>query len=308
MIEFHPCTMEDRDWIEKAMSCGHQRGCEYHFASIIAWQHHYNATVARVDGMFTEKVERKCPTFLFPVGCGDLNDAIRELEGYAREHGCRLILCGITPENRAVLEKLYPGRFEYQTNRDDYDYLYTLDQLADLRGRHYSGKRNFIHRFQSAYPDWRFEPLTPELLPECLEMADEWYALSNENRPDNASSLAAERVALKECLDNFEALRLEGGLLRAAGKTVAFTFGGRLHENSDTFDVQFEKAFLHYEGSFPMVNREFASYLRDRHPDLVYLNREEDLGIPGLRKAKESYRPVAMVEKGCAVERESGAS
>lgn len=303
MMTFHPLQPEDRDWIETALSHASQRGCEYHFATLCAWRHAYDVTVSQAAGMFTEHIGGEHPAYLFPVGEGDLSEALGELKAHCTLLGTRFLLRGVTPENIRTLEDLFPGRFEFTPHRDGFDYLYTVEQLAGLEGRRYSAKRNHINRFCAQNPDWHFEPLTPDNLPHCLAMADEWYSRSNANRPEDAESMAVERQALEKCLKNFDYLRLEGGLLCAGGQLAAFTLGGRLSPNSDTFDVQFEKAFLAFEGAYPMINREFARHLASAHPDLRYLNREEDMGLEGLRKSKESYYPCAMVEKHTAAER-----
>ena len=96
-------------------------------------------------------------------------------------------------------------------------------------------------------------------------------------------------------MDHFEALGLEGGLIRINGSVAAFTIGDRL--NGDTYDVHFEKAYAGIQGAYAMINREFARWVREHHPDIKYLNREEDMGVEGLRKAKESYYPDLLLEK-----------
>ena len=182
------------------------------------------------------------------------------------------------------LDRLFPGKFIYEADRDGYDYLYEIDRLADLPGKKLHNKRNHISRFLDNNPSWVYEEITPESLPECLEMDKEWYR----------RSMIREGAA--------EERDLGGGLIRVYGEVVAFTMGDVL--SSDTFDVHFEKAYGELQGAYALINREFARWVRGRHPGIKYLNREDDMGVEGLRKAKESYYPDLMVEKHSAVWRE----
>ena len=135
-------------------------------------------------------------------------------------------------------------------------------------------------------------------------MAEEWYRRNaGEGESDMLDdSLAEEAKAIRKGMEHFDTLKLEGGHIRAGGQVVAFTMGDKLHPNSDTYDVHFEKAFGDIQGAYAIVNREFARWVRAHHPEIRYLNREEDMDIEGLRKAKESYYPDLMVEKYLAQE------
>lgn len=200
----------------------------------------------------------------------------------------------LTRETMEQLESLYPGRFNYEADRDAFDYLYEVETLADLPGRKLQSKRNHINRFVEAFPDWHTKVITPHNLHVCEKLAEKWY----ESHHDSA----ADRRALTKAFEHFEALAFEGIILYAAeGRPVGFSMGNRI--SADTFDVNFEKAFADVQGAYPLVNREFARYVRDKHPDIRYLNREDDMGIEGLRKAKESYHPI-FLEKFIATERE----
>ena len=200
----------------------------------------------------------------------------------------------------AELEEFFPGQFTFTADRDGYDYLYEIDRLADLGGKRLHAKRNHINRFMENNPSWTYEEITPESLGECLAMDKEWYrrSLSREGEAEERD-LGDEGVALRQAMEHYQALGLEGGLIRVYGEVVAFTMGDLL--NSDTYDVHFEKAYGELQGAYAMINREFARWVRGRHPNVRYLNREDDMGVEGLRKAKESYYPDQMVEKHTAM-------
>ena len=237
---------------------------------------------------------------MFPAGGGDLASVIRKLEEEAAGRGEPLRLVCLTPRQMAELEEFFPGQFTFTADRDGYDYLYEIDRLADLGGKRLHAKRNHINRFMENNPSWTYEEITPESLGECLAMDKEWYrrSLAREGEAEERD-LGDEGVALRQAMEHYQALGLEGGLIRVYGEVVAFTMGDLL--NSDTYDVHFEKAYGELQGAYAMINREFARWVRGRHPNVRYLNREDDMGVEGLRKAKESYYPDQMVEKHTAM-------
>ena len=230
-------------------------------------------------------------------------EIILALKEEADRRGQPLRLVCLTPRQMEELDRLFPGKFIYEADRDGYDYLYEIDRLADLPGKKLHNKRNHISRFLDNNPSWVYEEITPESLPECLEMDKEWYRRSmiREGAAEERD-LGDEGRALRLAMAHYHELGLEGGLIRVYGEVVAFTMGDVL--SSDTFDVHFEKAYGELQGAYALINREFARWVRARHPGIKYLNREDDMGVEGLRKAKESYYPDLMVEKHSAVWRE----
>lgn len=239
--------------------------------------------------------------YLCPTGEGDLREAVEFLRTDAQERGeLPLRLLCVSTSQIARLERAFPGQFEFTPQRDGWDYLYNIDKLADLPGKKLHAKRNHIRRFEDAHPDWTFEPLSRDNLEECLQVDRDWYLQSREREGVKEDwDLRAETLALRDAVNHFEALQLEGGLIRTGGQVVAFTIGDRL--GTEGFDVHFEKAYAEIQGAYAIINREFARWVREHHPQVRWFNREEDMGIEGLRKAKLSYYPDAMVEKHIAV-------
>ena len=301
MIDFHPPRLEEKPWVDELLRRADYRGCDYNFTNLFVWSRAYHQEIARVDDfLVTHVCGRMGCSFMFPAGGGDLASVIRKLEEEAAGRGEPLRLVCLTPRQMAELEEFFPGQFTFTADRDGYDYLYEIDRLADLGGKRLHAKRNHINRFMENNPSWTYEEITPESLGECLAMDKEWYrrSLAREGEAEERD-LGDEGVALRQAMEHYQALGLEGGLIRVYGEVVAFTMGDLL--NSDTYDVHFEKAYGELQGAYALINREFARWVRGRHPNVRYLNREDDMGVEGLRKAKESYYPDQMVEKHTAM-------
>ena len=301
MLEFQKPQLSDKPWIDELLSYSNFRGSEYNFTNLFIWNGIYGQKVARHgDFLLVRACGRAGCSYSYPAGRGDVKEAIDLLreDAATQEKPFRLIC--LSRGQMEDVEQLYPDKFDFIDERDGYDYLYDIDRLADLAGRKLHNKRNHISRFNESTPDWVFEELTPAALPECLEMNREWYRRSREaDASAETVDQTPEGRALGLAAQHFEALGLKGGLIRAGGEIVAFTIGDPL--SSDTFDVHFEKAFGELQGAYAAINREFSRWVREHYPHVRYLNREDDMGIEGLRKAKESYYPDLMAEKHIAI-------
>ena len=303
MIDFRTPQPSDKAWVDALLAQADYRGCDYNFTNLFVWSRAYGQEIAQVNGfLVTHLCGRMGCSYMYPAGSGDLAAAIDILAREADERRQPLRLVCLTTRQMEELDRLMPGRFAYEADRDGFDYLYDIDRLADLTGKKLHAKRNHINRFMDNNPSWVYEEITPQTLPECLEMDKEWYRRSmvREGAAEERD-LGDEGIALRTAMDHYHALGLEGGLIRVYGEVVAFTMGDRL--NSDTYDVHFEKAYGELQGAYAMINREFARWVRAKHPNVRYLNREDDMGVEGLRKAKESYYPYRMVEKYAATQR-----
>ena len=297
MISFHTPELSDKSWVDACLDRADYKGCEYSFTNLYTWRRAFHHEIAQVEGFLVGHLcgELGC-SYLYPAGTGEVEPVIRLLAQDAAQRGEPFRLVCLTAEQANQMMGRFPGVFQVEADRDSFDYLYDIDRLADLPGKGLHNKRNHISYFERTFPNWSFEPITPAVLPECLEMDKEWYRRSQEREgAEEAEDLGNEGLALRDAIDHFEALGLEGGLIRLYGEVVAFTMGDPL--GSDCFDVHFEKAYNELRGGYPLINREFARWVRKQHPQVRWLNREDDMGVPGLRKAKESYYPDRMVEK-----------
>ena len=305
MIDFRTPQPSDKAWVDALLAQADYRGCDYNFTNLFVWSRAYGQEIAQVNGfLVTHLCGRMGCSYMYPAGSGDLAAAIDILAREADKRRQPLRLVCLTTRQMEELDRLMPGRFAYEADRDGFDYLYDIDRLADLTGKKLHAKRNHINRFMDNNPSWVYEEITPQTLPECLEMDQEWYRRSmvREGAAEERD-LGDEGIALRTAMDHYHALGLEGGLIRVYGEVVAFTMGDRL--NSDTYDVHFEKAYGELQGAYAMINREFSRMIAEKYPAVAYLNREDDMGSEGLRRAKESYQPTVLLEKYTADWKES---
>ena len=300
MIHYRIIGIEDKAAYEAILCCAGQRGCEYSFANLYLWGRQRIAFTENHVSVFSQ-YDRKS-VYLFPIGCDDLKPVLDAIihDASVRDIPCRLT--GLSQSDCHLLDTLYPGRFRFHTDRNSFDYIYSIEDLANLPGRKFQKKRNHINRFLQDHPDTAVQPITEENTDEVLQMVCRWYELRLQQDP--TLDFHMERAAIRKALKNRKALALEGILLRVGGSIAAMTMGSRL--SKDTFDIHFEKVLDSYDGAYAMINREFARYLQKKYPDVLWLNREDDLGIDGLRKAKLSYYPARMQEKYWACLLEDG--
>ena len=289
MIDFQRLDLSEKARFDEIlMNCGH-RGCEYTFVNLFLWGRQKAAFVA--DRLLVQsQFDRKC-VYPFPMGSGDLKTALDAIIADARERGIPCYLTSLKPEECEIVESLYPGCFSFHMARDNFDYVYDINGLADLKGRKYQKKRNHLNNFRKANPDIAFIPMD-EVDPKELEtMLEQWYIRHLEANPDMDYHL--EQVAIGRAMKFRKELGMEGLVLLVEGKIIAFAMGSRM--NADTFDIHFEKALD--EAAYPAINQGFATHLREKYPELKWLDREDDMGLEGLRKAKLSYNPDMMIEK-----------
>lgn len=291
MIAFSPITPKDKNIYQPYLLDGRERGCGYSFANLYLWGRQSAAIVHDHLVVFSQFNRRS--VYPFPAGIGDKKPVLDAIIADAKERGIACRLIGLCAQDRHELEQLYPDRFRFHSDRDAHDYVYDINDLADLKGRKYHQKRNHYHRFQAACPDYAVEPLGPHNLDKAAVMIEQWYTDRLAENPE--SDFHMERVALDKALRHFEELDMKGLMLVDGERVLAVTLGSML--SMDTLDVQFEKARWDVEGAYAAVNCEFAKYIREKMPQIGFLNREEDMGLEGLRKAKLSYNPHHMVEK-----------
>ena len=295
MIQFHRAGVADKTRYNTILQNARERGCEYSFANLCLWGRQEIAFEKDCVAYFSHFYGRTL--YPYPIGTGDKKALIEVILADARERGIPCRLTGLTNRDKEELESWFPGKFQMILMRDSFDYVYSIDALADLRGRKLQKKRNHFNRFQAAHPDYRVEPLTCHNMPQVQHMVNDWYVSRRQSDPTGDYFL--ESTAMAKAFRHYEHLGLEGLVLLDGDQVLAVTMGSRLSE--DTFDIHFEKAREDVEGAYGAINCEFARFLRLKYPQVKYLNREDDMGLEGLRKAKLSYHPDHMVEKYWAV-------
>ena len=300
MLSFKKISIEDKEAITAYTYVGRYQNCDYAFANMCSWHFLYDSEYAISDGFlfirfYIEDKGHKRLAYMFPVGDGELKAAIDILEKDSDAMGRPLLILGITSESKENMESLFPDHFAYMKERNYFDYIYLREDLTSLKGKKFQPKRNHINKFKSRY-DYAYLPITRDIVPQCMEVETLWCK-ANLNEED-AEDLSHEHQSMVFAMGNFDKLGLMGGAIVVEGKIVAFTYGSPI--NSNIFGIHVEKADVSYEGIFSVINREFASRIPQQ---FTYINREEDLGIPGLRKSKLSYNPVLLLEKNAAVRR-----
>ena len=297
MILFKTVTLCDKSWVDELVRAENSPSADYNFGNIYIWDRHYRQLIARCgDRMLTKLRYEGQPAFVFPIGSGPLEPAMEAITDYAAFKDCPLVIRGVTEEHRELLEKEYPGRFTFTAEERTFDYIYRAERLATYAGRALHGKKNHCNRFE-AENDWSFVPLTRELIPGCLDMLDLW---TEENSQRLDPSVRNEHDAIVRAFAAFERLGLEGGVLFVKDKIVGFSLGEMCSGN--TFDVHFEKAEISLNGAYPMVCRELTRMLLQRHGELEFINREDDMGFDSLRQSKLSYKPEYLLKKYVARE------
>lgn len=293
MLSFKRPQLEDKEVLTTYFRKYPSRSCERTFVNVYLWARFYNVGFAMIENtvVFKSEDEDGKISFAYPVGASEnVKRALEFLMKYCEEQGIEFSLYNVTEEKFAELDGWYPGEYQIAYDRDIADYVYESEKLVTLSGKKLHAKRNHINKFMAEHENWSYETLTADNLEECFQMALKWR---NENGCEEDEEKNAEMCVTMNSLRLFRELDLTGGILRVEGEIAAFTIGEAICE--DTFVVHIEKAFADIQGAYPMINQQFVEH---ECKDYRYINREEDTGAEGLRKAKLSYRPAFLVEKG----------
>ena len=283
-LSFHQLTLSDREAVQAVTLNAGRRNCNYTFANLVGWQFWYYTEVCVLDDTvvlrYTHEGER---AYMVCTG----KDISKELlDALLDDSQGNLTIIGL--EDNQVTP-LLTFNFQLLTKiesvRNQYDYIYRRTDLANLHGSHLNAKRNHIHRFRTEHPDFEYRQLTPELFDECRRLTEIW-----QEEKEFSETIEAEHRVMETIFSNWDALGMIGGSIFVDGKMVAFTYGAAV--TTDTIDICVEKADRRIEGAFAIINQQFAEHLPEQ---FIYLNREEDMGIPGLRQAKLSYHPEILL-------------
>ncbi len=291
MIEFKSVSLEDRATIERYTLHSGISNCDLSFTNMYCWQAVYHSAWAVIDGFLVIRFQidgGEKIGYMQPVGVGDFAPLIPCLREDAHAHGQRLRIIGLADAGCEMIRGMHIGQFAFESDRNMEDYLYRADDLRTLTGRRYQPKRNHINRFVAAYPDFRYEPLTPDRFDACLTLERAW----RKEHDGHTSELCAEQRAMQCAFDHFDELGIQGGCIYVGDQLVAFTYGSALLTN--VFDTHVEKADTEFDGAFTIINKLFAQHLPEQ---FELINREEDLGLDGLRQAKLSYHPAFLQHK-----------
>jgi len=281
-------SLEDKPILDLAFKQFSPLISEFTFTNLFIWRHAYQIKISRLKNFLCLLAENRGHPFFFPpIGEGDVVVCCRALLQSMKEKGVSVKMARV-PEGVASRFDWKSEGFMVEFDRDQSDYVYLSEGLIHLQGRKYHRKRNHIKQFREKYA-YQYLPLTSELISDCLRLETEWCDL---RQCEVMPGLRNESIAIKEAFAHFEALGVGGGVILIDGKVEAFTLGEPL--NHDTVVIHIEKANPAFEGLYPVINQAF---LENHWSEYTYVNREQDLGEEGLRKAKESYFPHRMINK-----------
>lgn len=295
--EFREITLEDQDLITPILRRNQPISSEFTFAYLFAWRKDYNFKFG-IFGNHLCLVSNSRVAFPFafcPIPVDGQPDshgfrrALDAIESHFREQRHDLVFARVEESRVPLLTEHYGNKAEVSYLPEASDYVYNASDLINLAGKKYSRKRNHISQFRRYFPDHEYVPVGKDNIEECMRVFDEWCEKNDSDcvHPDNC-----ERLACMDLLENWERFGLKGGLVRVNGRAEAFTIGEKL--NDEMAAVHVEKGNIDIHGIYTFINREFCAR---EWAGMKYINREEDMGIEGLRKAKESYFPAFLVKK-----------
>ena len=295
MLTFKTIELEDKAIIESYLKHQNYRVSDLGFTNLYAWSGKHNTKFATTDDWlfirFRDNNDRN--SYLMPVGTGDLKEAIELIIEDHKQFDTVFQIRGLTEDMIEEVEAVMPDTFNYNLNRSVSDYIYTSEKLINLSGKKLQSKRNHINRFKREN-EWKYVSLTGKTaeVVECKRMLQEWM---EENGEEKEPSIVFEQKAIRLMLHNFEELELKGGFICVEGEVAAFTLGKEVSD--DTFVVHVEKAFTDIHGAYTIINQQFVE---NELADYKYINREEDMGLESLRRAKMSYQPDILLKKHVA--------
>lgn len=296
MLSFQPVTLASMQEIYRYLKLSHSRTCDFTVGGIFMWIEYFDYRYCVQDDtlfiMGRLEDDRREIAFSLPLGALPLNRSVGMIEEYCRAHG-------LTPNMSAVPEDALPAlQAAFPACRVDElvdwgDYLYDSRSLATLTGHKYNRKRNRVNKFAREYPRYEYRRLMPDDVPAVRAFFVERYC----RQTDFSEMARYENSAVLQVLDNYArlvALGFSGGYIVVDDRIVAFTIGEVL---GDTLYVHIEKALYDYAGSYEAINYRYAADCGSEHPEVLYINREDDAGDAGLREAKRSYNPLGILKK-----------
>ncbi|NJP41227.1 DUF2156 domain-containing protein [Oscillospiraceae bacterium HV4-5-C5C] len=288
MLEFKPLTLDDLDRIRPYIQAARTRSCDDTVTDMMMWRDYFNKSYCiDHDQLFIKmRYFKQEQTFMLPYG-GSLTAGLDQITAWCQGAGCLPSFAAVTDDGLSQLQAYY-RKVSSQTSLGLADYIYDAQEFIQLQGKKYSTPRNHINRFIRDYPDFTFEPLTPADVPEVKA----FFAEFNQDYNKDLPMVEEEARKIEEILDHLEHYRLPAAVLRYGNAVLGFTIGEIV---GDTLFVHVEKANTNLPGVYPVMSHEFA--LQQVTDAVSFINREEDMDDPGLRRSKEGYNPVLMLAK-----------
>ena len=288
ILQFTKLELNHIPLIKPFFEMQHRRLCDCTIGSTMMWRDYFDNCFAIEEDtlVFRSRYLDGKYAFTFPIG-PNVDRMLDRVEEYCRKNDIDLEFCTVTPLDLELLKTRWPEA-EVEETRDWFDYLYESQKIVDFSGKKYAAQRNHINRFERDYPDWSFERMGVEHVKEVRDFFCELV----EQRSKEGDTAREEEEKVFEVLDCFEEYGFLGGILRVGGKIVGLSLGEIVR---DTLFVHIEKANTELSGVYQKLVQCFAREFVNEN--VKYINREEDVGDPGLRKSKLSYRPLKLLEK-----------
>lgn len=288
IMEFKKITFDDMDILRKHTGLAHTRNCEYAMVNVFFWNDTDRLMYAVVDDVLVYRlIDDDTAYYSIVEFIEEPAELVLKLEFDARENGCEMVLTNMSEEMVLRLEREMVGQLSFWYDREYSDYIYKVDDLIRLSGSKYHGKKNHLNKFLNTY-SFTYEEIDKNNIEECRVMKEEWAV----RKGGDIDEYREELDIIDKVFDNYDKFNLVGGLIRIDGKVSAFTLGEPVSD--DTFVTHFEKADEDIPGLYQAINQQFAA---NSIAGFKYVNREDDIGIEGIRQAKLSYRPVMMFDK-----------
>lgn len=287
MLDFKTPTLEDKERVDAFVRSSGQIGCDITFANTYLWREHYDIKIAFEGDTYYKcyASKGKVTGYALPITGGDMRKAVDKVLADAHERGIQPQIGLLNNANAELLSRLYGDRITVSEDRDSFDYIYERANLSNLSGKKYHAKRNHISRFKRTHDDYSVKEICEDNFADVLNVTKRWQSGNDDT---------GELEIIKDALNHFDKLGMFGLVLYVEGKPVAMCMASEI--NPSVCDVNFEKAVDIDEG-FAVINNEFATHFAQ----YTYVNREEDMGLEGLRKAKLSYHPDILYTKSHAV-------
>ena len=315
MIEYKAIEFEDLDIFRSYLRWEDVQGCEWSSVNLLTWNH-FGLEYAIVKGylvlrfIYGGQYTHTMPLPPVPEGVehprlseagdGCLECVIRALRDECFAHHQPFSITNLNQQGIDFLQRVFPGEFEFsEPMTERYDYICLRENIIALEGKEMRPKRQHLYQFPRFYPNHEYRPLEPSLFPQCLQLLQHWSDNAEAiGHLQGADSKVMERESISQVFNNWERFGAIGGALFVDEKMVAFTYGVPI--NGNTFDLCVEKGDIAYKGVYTVVRHNFMLQIPEQY---IYINLEEDLGLPGLRRAKSSYHPAYQIKKDRAISR-----
>lgn len=254
---------------------------DLNFTNILLWSKSEEMKFLIEDETLYIKGEYEGENYYFPpIRKDDNKEKLIEAFKKISDEGIKVVF--IPEEYKNILE----NRFDLQEKRDSFDYIYLQKDLAELKGRKFSSKKNKINKFKRIY-EYTYEKISKDNINEIREFQRKWTEFRKEDK-----IIVSETMGIEYLLDNYEILDLRGGLIKVEDEIVAYAFGEKLTDDMGLIHI--EKGLAEYQGCYQMINMYLA---KEEFSDVKFINREDDFGSLGLREAKMSYQPIELLKK-----------